>query len=41
MAQLISLEDNELRYPITIEIPEDYWVFSYNIEYSSEEKNDN
>ena len=41
MVQLISLENNELQYPITIEIPEDYWTFSLNVEYSSEEnKND-
>ena len=28
-------------YPTHIEVPEDYWVFSHNVEYSSEEKNDN
>ena len=27
-------------YPEYIEVPEDYWVFSHNIEYSSRE-NDN
>jgi len=41
MVQLISLENNELQYPIMITIPEDYWTFSHNVEYSSEEKNDN
>tara|TARA_Y100001963_G_C6444185_1_gene292795 strand:- start:236 stop:346 length:111 start_codon:yes stop_codon:yes gene_type:complete len=28
-------------YPTHIEVPEDYWVFSHNVEYSSKEnKND-
>ena len=31
--------DNE--YPTHIEVPEDYWTFSHNVEYSSEENNDN
>ena len=28
---MISLEENELNYPIIIEIPENYWTFSINI----------
>ncbi len=27
-------------YPKYVEVPEDYWTFSHNVEYSSEE-NDN
>ena len=27
-------------YPAYVEVPENYWVFSHNVEYSSEE-NDN
>ena len=37
MVQLISLENNELQYPIMITIPENYWTFSQNVEYYSEE----
>tara|TARA_Y100001973_G_C4959982_1_gene214494 strand:- start:202 stop:312 length:111 start_codon:yes stop_codon:yes gene_type:complete len=28
------------KYPTYVEVPENYWVFSHNIEYSSKE-NDN
>ena len=27
---MISLEENELNYPIIIEIPENYWTYSTN-----------
>ena len=27
---MISLEENELNYPIIIEIPENYWTYSVN-----------
>tara|TARA_B100001113_G_scaffold281489_1_gene236373 strand:- start:433 stop:534 length:102 start_codon:yes stop_codon:yes gene_type:complete len=27
-------------YPTHIEVPEDYWTFSHNVEYSSEENED-
>ena len=27
---MISLEENELNYPIIIEIPENYWTYSSN-----------
>jgi len=27
---MISLEENELKYPIIIEIPENYWTYSTN-----------
>tara|TARA_R100000908_G_C3622029_1_gene67034 strand:- start:231 stop:338 length:108 start_codon:yes stop_codon:yes gene_type:complete len=28
---MVSLEENELKYPITITIPENYWTYSINI----------
>jgi len=28
-------------YPTHIEVPENYWVFSYNVEYSFKKTNDN
>ena len=31
---MISIDNENLDYPITVEIPEDYWVYSYNIQYS-------
>tara|TARA_R100001198_G_C5028063_1_gene95165 strand:+ start:189 stop:296 length:108 start_codon:yes stop_codon:yes gene_type:complete len=35
---MISLEENELNYPIIIEIPEIYWTYSTNkIEEKEEE----
>ena len=34
---MISLEENELNYPIIIEIPENYWTYSSN---KIEEKED-
>ena len=34
---MISLEENELKYPIIIEIPENYWTYSTN---KTEEKDD-
>ena len=34
---MISLEKNELKYPIIIEIPENYWTYSTN---KIEEKDD-
>ena len=30
---MISLEENELNYPIIIEIPENYWESSHDVEY--------
>ena len=37
---MISTENNKLDYPIYIEIPEDYWVYSFtnSKEYSKESK---
>ena len=32
---MVSVEN--LDYPITIEIPEDYWVYSQNVEYEYED----
>ena len=38
---MISIDSDELKYPTHIEVPDDYWVFSHNVEYSSKEnKND-
>tara|TARA_Y100000004_G_C8656295_1_gene303255 strand:+ start:233 stop:349 length:117 start_codon:yes stop_codon:yes gene_type:complete len=38
MEQLISLEENKLKYPIIIEVPENYWTYSTNkIEKKEEE----
>ena len=36
----MSNEYWDKEYPTHIEVPENYWVFSHNIEYSSKE-NDN
>ena len=38
-----KVEDNywHTEYPTHIEIPENYWVFSHNVEYSSEENKKN
>ena len=38
-----KVEENywDSEYPTHIEIPENYWVFSHNVEYSSEENNKN
>tara|TARA_Y100000004_G_C8680091_1_gene312964 strand:+ start:56 stop:175 length:120 start_codon:yes stop_codon:yes gene_type:complete len=35
----MTIEVDELKYPITIEIPEDYWCMSYtpNVTYETEE----
>ena len=31
---MINIDEENLDYPIIIEIPEDYWICSDNIEYS-------
>ena len=31
----------DLEYPTYIEVPENYWVFSHNVEYSSKENTSN
>tara|TARA_Y100001938_G_C7845295_1_gene308120 strand:- start:177 stop:281 length:105 start_codon:yes stop_codon:yes gene_type:complete len=34
---LISIDENELQYPIVIEMPADYWTYSINISEENEE----
>ena len=31
---MINIDEDNLEYPVVIEIPENYWVCSYNIKYS-------
>ena len=32
---MISIDNENLDYPITVEIPEDYWVYSHNVVYET------
>tara|TARA_E500000318_G_C3411466_1_gene153757 strand:- start:343 stop:450 length:108 start_codon:yes stop_codon:yes gene_type:complete len=35
---MISIEENELKYPLTITIPENYWTYSINNSEENEEE---